>query len=99
MMTLEEAVNSAVRKWNEAAEAAPNKGSWEYIEPCALCDFTENPYGKSGECGACPVVTAFGLDPDGRYACHEFVDTDGTTIDALLSVLFLAAALGVEVTG
>jgi len=99
MMTLEEAVNSAVRKWNEAAEAAPNKGSWAYVGACALCDFAKNPAGMPEGCGACPVVTAFGPDPDGRYACHEFVDTDGTTTDALLSVLFLAAALDVEVTG
>jgi len=99
MMTLEEAVNGAVRKWAEAAEAAPDRYSGAYGGACTLCDFAGNPNGEPGECGACPVVTAFGPDPHGWFACHEFVYTDGTTTDALLSVLFLAAALGVEVTG
>jgi hypothetical protein len=92
-------VNGAVRKWAEAAEAAPDRYSDAYVGACALCDFAKNPDGMPGACGACPVVTAFGPDLDGHYACHEFVDTDGTTTDALMSVLFLAAALGVEVTG
>ena len=96
-MTLRHAINEIVRKWAEAAQEAPNKNSNVYVRSCALCRFAGNPIGAPYLCGFCPVVEVFGKDPNGLFGCHEFVATDGTTTDALMSVLFLAAALGVEV--